>query len=191
MDITEITGAWDPATLPRNIRVGRNCYLENKGGFGRFFSERDPGLVLGDGVAVYTWTSFSIEREGFMEVGDETVLVGAQFMCAEHIRIGSRVVISYNVTIADSDFHPRDPDVRREDVRALAPGSTRPRPPLDSSPVSVDDGAWIGIGALILKGVHIGAGAHVGAGSVVTRDVPANARVSGNPARPVDEAPTA
>jgi acetyltransferase-like isoleucine patch superfamily enzyme len=185
VDIGEITGQWDPAALPRNVRLGEHCYLENKNGFERFFSERDPGLVLGDGVVVYTWTSFSVERAGLVEVGDGTILVGAQFMCAEHIRIGRRVVVSYNVTIADSDFHPFDPDLRREDIEALTPGSSRPRPPLASAPVIVDDDVWIGIGALILKGVHIGSGARIQAGSVVTRDVPPHATIAGNPGRPI------
>jgi len=49
-------------------------------------------------------------------------------------------------------------------------------------PVVVEDDAWIGIGAIILKGVRIGAGARIGAGSVVTSDVPAGGVVQGNPA---------
>jgi acetyltransferase-like isoleucine patch superfamily enzyme len=51
--------------------------------------------------------------------------------------------------------------------------------------VRIDDGAWIGIGAIVLKGVHVGAGARIGAGAVVARDVPAGATVEGNPARVV------
>ncbi len=39
-------------------------------------------------------------------------------------------------------------------------------------PVIIEDGAWIGIGATILKGVTVGAGSRIGAGTVITRDVP-------------------
>ena len=183
MDPDELTGRWDHGLLPDNVVVGSNCYLERKAGFERFFSRRNPGLVLGDDVTVYTWTNFSVERDGLVEVGDATVLVGAQFMCADHIRVGRRVIISYNVVIADADFHPPDPESRRVDAMALAPNASVPRPPIDSAPVVIEDDAWIGIGAMILKGVRVGAGARVQAGAIVTRDVPAGATVAGNPAR--------
>src|SRR5688572_10287591 len=106
MDIGEITGEWPYDKLPENIRVGQNCWFERRESFGRFRSERSPGLILGDRVHIYTWTTFNIEPTGMLEVGDDSVLVGAIFMCAEQIIVGRRVIISYNVTIADSDFHP-------------------------------------------------------------------------------------
>lgn len=51
--------------------------------------------------------------------------------------------------------------------------------------VEADENTFIGAGAVVLPRVHIGAGAVVGAGSVVTRDVPENAIVAGNPAKPL------
>lgn len=186
-EVQEITGGWDYGLLPGNIRVGKGCYLERKDSFKRFRSARDPGLILGQGVKAYTWTEFNVEPTGFLEIGDETVLVGAVFMCAESIRIGKRVIVSYNVTIADSDFHPRDPELRRRDAISNAPeGDRAQRPVVLAQPVVVEDDAWIGIGAILLKGVRIGRGARIGAGSVVTRDVPAGAEVAGNPGRIVE-----
>jgi acetyltransferase-like isoleucine patch superfamily enzyme len=185
-DFKAITGGWDYATLPKNVRVGANCFLERRDSFKRFRSTQEPGLVLGDRVKVYTWTEFNIDPAGFVEVGDDSILVGAVFMCAQRVSIGRRVIISYNVTIADSDFHPRDPELRKRDAMANAPhGDRTQRPPVVARPVTIEDDAWIGIGAILLKGVRIGRGARVGAGAVVTKDVPAGAAVAGNPARAV------
>ena len=138
--------------------------------------------MLGDRVRVYSWTRFSLEPTGSVEVGDDSILVGAMFMGADSIRIGARVVVSYFVTIADCDFHPSEPEARRRDAAAIAPGGDpSQKAPLVTGPVTIEDDAWIGIGAIVLKGVTIGAGAHIEPGAVVSRDVPAGARVAGNP----------
>jgi acetyltransferase-like isoleucine patch superfamily enzyme len=183
-----MTGQWDYRELPANVQMGQGCWIERKASFERFRSQQQPGLVLGDRVCVYTWTTFNVEPTGVIEVGDDAILVGAVFMCNERISIGQRVILSYNVTIADSDFHPRDPAQRRQDAIANSPfGDKSQRPAIASRPVVIEDDAWIGIGAIVLKGVRIGRGARVGAGSVVTADVPAGAFVAGNPARPLTE----
>ncbi len=187
-NLLTIIGDWDYSLLPANILVGRDCWFERKDSFGAFRSQLQPGLVLGERVKVFTWTSFNVEQSGFVEVGDDATLVGPVFMCTERITVGKRVVIAYNVTIADSDFHPIDPDQRKRDAVAISPfGNQSQRPAYPSRPVVIDDDVWIGIGAIILKGVHIGRGARIGAGAVVTSDVPAGGQVTGNPARPLGE----
>ena len=184
MDIKEITGEWNYATLPKNVMIGKDCWLERKESFARFRSVLNPGLVVGQNVKVYTWTTFNVEPNGKIIIGDDSILIGAIFMCAAQISIGKRVIISYHVTIADSDFHPKDPELRKKDAIANAPlGDKSQRPQVTAQPVVIEDDVRIGIGAIILKGVHIGRGAHIGAGAVVTKDVPDGARVEGNPAR--------
>jgi len=184
-ELGKITGGWDYASLPPGVRVGKDCYFERKETFGRYRSQRDPGLVIGERVRVYTWATFNVEPTGLIEIGDDAILVGPVFMCAEHIRVGRRVILSYNVTIADSDFHPRDPEERKRDAIANAPmGDRKDRPALVTRPVTIEDDVWIGIGAIVLKGVTIGKGARIGAGAVITRDVPAGATLIGNPAQP-------
>jgi acetyltransferase-like isoleucine patch superfamily enzyme len=189
MRVEDLTGEWAYDSLPGNVHLGADCFLEARASFARFRSERQPGLVLGDRVRVYTRTVFNVEPAGLVEVGADSVLAGAVIMCAERVTIGSNVVISYGVTIADSDFHPLDPEQRRQDAVANAPqGDRSTRPAFESAPVLIDDDVGIGIGAIILKGVHIGRGARVLAGAVVTRNVPPGATVAGNPARPVEPA---
>jgi acetyltransferase-like isoleucine patch superfamily enzyme len=187
-EFSSITGDWDYRGLPNNVHLGKDCWLERRSSFERFRSQKQPGLILGDRVHVYTWTTFNVEFTGVVEVGEESVLVGAVFMCYERITVGRRVVVSYNVTIADCDFHPLDPDLRRQDAVANAPyGDRSHRPAMVSRPVVIDDDVQIGIGAMILKGVHLGCGARVDAGAVVTADVPPGGHVAGNPARLLTE----
>lgn len=57
-----------------------------------------------------------------------------------------------------------------------------PFPPM-SAPVSIEDDAWIGAGAILLPGVRVGRAAMVAAGSIVTHDVPPHTLVAGSPAR--------
>jgi acetyltransferase-like isoleucine patch superfamily enzyme len=183
-DVRGVTGQWPHADLPANIRVGVDCYLERRASFKKFYSVRNPGLVFGDRVKVYTWAEFNIEAGGYLEVGDDSILVGPIFMGGESIIIGRRVIVSYNVTIADSDFHPLDPEERKLDAIANAPfGDRTRRPVLVTRPVVIEDDVWIGIGAIILKGVRIGRAARIGAGAVVTKDVPPGAAATGNPAK--------
>jgi acetyltransferase-like isoleucine patch superfamily enzyme len=183
-ELAEITGGWDYSNLPQNVVIGRDCWLERKASFSGLRSAQTPGLVIGHRVRIYTWATFNVEPSGAVYVGDDSILVGPIFMCAARISVGRNVVISYNVTIADSDFHPIDPELRKQDAIANSPcGDRSKRPPYTSRPVVIEDDVWIGIGAIILKGVTIRRGARVGAGAVVTTDVPLGAKVEGNPAR--------
>lgn len=54
---------------------------------------------------------------------------------------------------------------------------------MESAPVSIGDGVWLGTRVIVVPGVTIGDHAIVGAGAVVTRDVPQGAIAAGNPAR--------
>ena len=87
-----------------DVEIGPGCWIERKDSFDRYRSTRDPGLVLGANVRVHTWTVFNVDPTGEIVVGDDCVLVGATFMCAERITLGRGVIVSYHVTIADSDF---------------------------------------------------------------------------------------
>src|SRR5262249_27189854 len=100
------------------------------------------------------------------------------------VRIGNYVVLGWNTTITDTDFHPLAPAERIADAIACSPLSKgRPRPEIPRRPVIIEDDVWVGPNATILKGVRIGAGAFVEAGALVARDVPPRSRVMGNPAR--------
>jgi acetyltransferase-like isoleucine patch superfamily enzyme len=180
-------GRWADGALPANVRVGPNSLLLGDYAFKRFRSRREPALTVGahctlDGV------HFALGEEGRVEIGDYCYFTNAVLLCELELRIGSYVVIGWNATLADTDFHPLAPAERIADAVACSPlGRGRPRPPIERRAVIIEDDVWIGPNATILKGVRVGAGALVEAGALVTRDVPPRARVLGSPAQVVGE----
>jgi len=175
---------WYDGEVPTNVKYGDGFWLETAQVFRFCKSTRNPAVRFGQFCSVYAGCSFAVKGRGRCTVGDYTLMNGALVMCEEEITIGSYCLISWNVGIADSDFHPLDPVLRKRDCRALNPyTATGPRPPVLTKPVRIGDNVWIGMGAIVLKGVTIGDNSVVGAGAVVTKNIPANAVVAGNPAR--------
>jgi acetyltransferase-like isoleucine patch superfamily enzyme len=82
--------------------------------------------------------------------------------------IGDDVMIGPNVSIITS-AHPIEPSQRRDFVVA--------------KPIVIERNVWIATGATIIGGVTVGENSVVAAGSVITKDVPPNTLVGGNPAR--------
>lgn len=113
-----------------------------------------------------------------LSIGDDFGMTGGSIVCDERVSIGDRVWAGANAVISDTDFHPLEAEARR-----LRPLDAR------TAPVEIADDVFIGVNALILKGVRIGAGAVIGAGSVVRRDVPPGAVVAGNPAQVIGQLP--
>ena len=175
---------WWKDPIPPNVIFGEGFYCESAQIFRHLKSKAPRAVVLGDHVSCYAGCSFAIGVNGTCTVGDFTLMNGALVMAEERIEIGSHCLISWNVGIADSDFHPLAPAQRIIDAHALAPffKDRPPRPKLRTMPVIISDNVWIGMNAIILKGVTIGENSVVAAGAVVTKSVPANVVVAGNPA---------
>jgi acetyltransferase-like isoleucine patch superfamily enzyme len=181
--------AFADGLLPGNIRIGVYTRITGGKAFKSFRGARPDALTIGthctlDGV------SFAVGDGGKMSIGDYCHFCGAVLLCEMSVTIGNFVSLGWNVTLADTDFHPIEPALRIQDAIACSNlGTGRPRPPILKRAVVIEDDVWIGPGATILKGVRIGAGAFIEPGSLVTRDVPAGVRVGGNPARIVQSLP--
>src|SRR5206468_816447 len=159
-------------------------YCETAQIFRKLRGKAPRAEIIGSQVSCCAGCSFAIGENRHCTIGDFTLLNGALIMAEEKIEIGSYCLVSWNVGIADSDFHPLAPAQRLVDAKALAPFyKNRPeRPKLVTSPVIIADNVWIGMNATILKGVTIGENSVVAAGSVVTKSVAPNVVVAGNPA---------
>lgn len=182
-----VPGRWADGVLPANARIGLNSLVLGDHAFKRFYSRRDLALIIGEHCTM-DGVRFALGEEGQVKIGDYCYFTSALLLCERELCIGSYVVIGWNATIADTDFHPIAPAERIADAIAVSPlGKGRPRPQIVRRPVIIEDDVWIGPNAAILKGVRIGAGAFVEAGALVTRDVPSRARVIGNPAQVIGE----
>ena len=185
----KVEADWWSQPIPPNVHFGEGFYCETAQVFRHLKSKAARAVSIGNHVSCYAGCSFAIGVDGSAAIGDFTLLNGALIMAEERIEIGSHCLISWNVGIADSDFHPLAPAQRLVDAKALAPfyKDRPPRPKLETRPVIISDNVWIGMNAVILKGVTIGENAVVAAGAVVTRSVPANCVVAGNPATVVKQ----
>lgn len=174
--------------LPPNVRVGSDSVVNHdERCFARFRSREDPALIVGANCTM-DYVHFALGETARVEIGDYCYLTSVILLCEQEICIGNYVVLGWNTTIADTDFHPIAPAERIADAIACSPlGKGRPRPVVKQQPVVIEDDVWVGPNATILKGVHIGAGAWIEAGALVTRDVPPRSRVMGNPAQVVGE----
>jgi len=174
---------WTRGPLPAGVVVGPETRITADYAFKRYRARPPGGLIIGangtmDGV------HFAIGESGRMVIGDFCYFTNAVLLCELEIRVGNYVMVGWNTTIADSDFHPIAPAERIEDAIACSPLAGKwPRPAIAMKPVVIEDDVWIGPNSTILKGVHIGEGAFIEAGSLVTHDIPAGARVLGNPAQ--------
>ena len=172
----------DRSLWPPNVRIGENSVVTGERLWRRFFSTRDPGVSIGDHCTILG-AQFAVGVSGSILVGDYCYMTNPVLLCESEVRVGSYVVIGWNATITDADFHPLSPAERIKDAVALSPlGSITDRPPFGTRPVIIDDDVYIGPLATILKGVHIHRGAWIEPGAVVTKNVLPGVRVIGNPA---------
>ncbi|MGO8731496.1 MAG: acyltransferase [Terriglobia bacterium] len=125
------------------------------------------GCTIGDRTKIGTF----VEIQKNAHVGNNVKVSSHTFIC-EGVTIEDDVFIGHNVSFINDKF-----------PRATSNGKLQTEADWQVVPTLVKRGASIGTSATILCGVTIGEMAIVGAGSVVTRNVPDNAIVAGNPAR--------
>jgi UDP-2-acetamido-3-amino-2,3-dideoxy-glucuronate N-acetyltransferase len=150
-----------------NVRLGKDVAIH---AFVNLY-----GCEIGDHTRIGTF----VEIQKGAKIGRHCKIQSHTFIC-EGVTIEDRVFVGHNVTFIN-DLFPRATNET---------GQLQSEADWHCVPTRVMEGASIGSSVTILCGVTIGENAVIGAGSVVTKDVPANAIVAGNPARLLRTLPT-
>lgn len=150
----------DFLSIAPDVKLGENVKLS------RFINLY--GCTIGDETKIGAF----VEIQKNASVGRRCKISSHTFIC-EGVQIEDCVFVGHGVTFIN-DSYPRatNPD-----------GGLQTEADWKVETTVVKKGASIGSGSTVLSGVVIGENALVGAGSVVTKDVPANAIVAGNPAK--------
>jgi acetyltransferase-like isoleucine patch superfamily enzyme len=127
-----------------------------------------PDLEIGDNVKI--WSAHRqclVSGPGRIRIGNGVFINCAIVYSELSITIGDDVALAVEAYVMDTPSH-----------------GTEGRDP-EPKPVVIGNGTWVGARAIVLPGVTIGSRVVVGAGAVVTKDVPDEVFVAGNPARVV------
>lgn len=147
-------------SIASDVKLGANVKLA------RFINLY--GCEVGDETKIGTF----VEIQKNAKIGKRCKISSHTFIC-EGVIIEDNVFVGHGVTFIN-DTYPR---------AVTADGRLQTEADWKVEPIVVKKGASIGSGATILSNLTIGENAMVGAGSVVTKSVPANTVVAGNPAR--------
>ncbi|MHB9313402.1 acyltransferase [Fusobacterium polymorphum] len=155
------------------LYIGKNTLLRDSN---IFIKGNNNILYIGDDCVVNN-TSIILDNEGAeIKIGNKTSIAKAQIVSLEpyKIEIGEDCMLSYDIEIRNTDSHKiYDKDTNKR----INEGKS----------VNIGNHVWLGMRAVILKGVNIGNNSIVAGGSIVTKDVKANTIVSGSPARQIKE----
>ena len=132
---------------------------------------------------------------GNVIIGDRVYIGNSTIICRSNIEFGNNIFVAWGAYFYDHDSHSMDFRHRQSDITQQLKDHRNKEffiknknwNVVKSAPIKICDNAWIGMNAVILKGVTIGEGAIVGAGSVVTKSVLPWTVVAGNPAKLIKE----
>lgn len=119
-----------------------------------------------------------VNRNAKLVIGDNFGISSSTIWCHTEILIGNNVNVGSGCTILDSDCHSLNYRFR---------GTSLDAKNTTSLPINIGNNVFIGMNCIILKGVCIGDNCVIGAGSVVSKSIPSNSIVAGNPAQVINK----
>lgn len=158
-----------------NVRLGRGAYLDH----GVYLHACPGGVTIGAGT--FVMKNAILHVYNFRDLPNAGITIGQRSLIGEACILRGQG----GITIGDDVYLA--PLVQMLAVNHIYHDTTRPvsHQGITVQGITVEDGAWIGGGAMILDGVRIGRNAVIGAGAVVSKDVPPFCVAVGNPARVV------
>ena len=162
----------------KKVLYGSNLRINGK----IFISGKKRAVSIGDNVIINTdkrynpiggdiRTVFYTIGDGKIRIGNNVGISNSALVARDEINIEDNVLIGGGCRIYDNDFHSVHYQNRTNDID------------VKSEKILIREGAFIGAGSIILKGVVVGKHSVIGAGSVVTRNIPDNQIWGGNPAK--------
>lgn len=155
--------------------VGKGCKIGRRWSLKHLNTEAGGGIWLGEQCKLEDDVRLIGFGQGVIDVGEHCFFGwGCVVSAMDSVCIGANTAIAEYVSIRDHNHVPDQGAVYLS--------------PMQVKSVTIGKNVWIGAKATIVAGISIGDGAVIGANAVVTRDVPAGARVAGVPARPIRSA---
>lgn len=139
-------------------------------------------IIIGDDCLINGNISTE-SREANIYIGNNVFIGNTTIFSVINVIIEDDVLISSDCLIQDTDNHSLSRGIRKKDCGDWKERKMQQWEFVESKPIKICAGSWIGSKSIILKGVTIGEGAIVGAGSVVTKNVDPYTVVAGNPAK--------
>ena len=164
--------------LKRKANIGADFVFNRNSSI---ISENMNDIQINNNVMMFG--SLISSNSGKIKIGEFTnIRTGCKIFCAKQIDIADNVIFADNVIISDTNHHPINPDDRLKMIASGWSSDLWNWEHASSSPIKIATNVWLGQYSRVLKGVTIGENSIVASNSVVTKDVPPNTIVAGNPA---------
>lgn len=161
------------------VSFGKNCFID---GMPYVKTTKGSKIFLGNNVTLISNLKHNpllehpvslrtLTPEASIEIADYAGISGSNLVCCSKISIGEYTIVGPGTLIYDSEGHDYSPEVGWSQRKVRT-----------GRPVNIGAKCFIGTRCMIMSGVTIGDNCVVAAGSVITQDIPAGHKASGNPA---------